>query len=156
MANIVSQIVDVCAFRFMDDVPEYLLLRRAHGERLYPHLWQFVSGTIEQGERALDAALRELREETMLAPASVWVAPHVTMFYDVAHDAVNCNPVFVARISPSSDPRLSAEHDAFAWLRVQEATDALVWPEQRTALARIHKFVISGEDAARYSVVDLR
>lgn len=153
MSQIVSRIVDVCAFRFSGDVPEYLLLRRAPDEGLYPLLWQFVSGTIEDGETALDAALRELREETMLTPQALWVAPHVNVFYDMAHDAVNCNPLFVARISSASDPRLSSEHVAFAWLRFPDATRALVWPEQRTALATVHKFIVSGEDAARYSLI---
>jgi dihydroneopterin triphosphate diphosphatase len=154
MPQIVSRIVDVCAFRFPDDAPEYLVLRRAPDERLYPLLWQFVSGTIEEGERALDAALRELREETALPPLALWVAPHVNMFYDLERDSVNCNPLFVARVPPATDPRLSSEHIAFAWLRFPEATKALVWPEQRSALDTIHRFIVSGEDAARYSLIN--
>jgi dihydroneopterin triphosphate diphosphatase len=152
--HIVSRIVDVCIFRFADDHPEFLLLQRAPDDGLYPLLWQFVSGTVEEGERAKDAALRELQEETMLKHLTLWVAPHVTMFYDPARDAIHCNPLFVARVAPTAEPRLSAEHIAYAWLRFPEATKALVWPEHRTALSTIHAFIVSGEDAARYSVIE--
>ena len=39
------------------------MLQRADNEEIYPGLWQIVSGGIEQGEKAYEAAAREVREE---------------------------------------------------------------------------------------------
>ena len=49
---------------------EILLIRRAT-HRIFPGLWQCVTGGIEPGERVPEAALREVREETGLAGADI-------------------------------------------------------------------------------------
>ena len=64
MADVSSRIVEVCPFRFIGDRAEYLLIRRSPGDPLYPGIWQFVTGRVEEGEKSHEAALRELREET--------------------------------------------------------------------------------------------
>jgi 8-oxo-dGTP pyrophosphatase MutT (NUDIX family) len=153
MPQIASRIVDVCVFRFLNDRPEYLLLKRAHDEELYPGLWQFVSGTIEPPERAIESALRELQEEAALVPASFWVAPHVSMFFDHVHDTVNVSPMFVAQVAVHRDPRLSREHSEYSWLPFVEARQRLVWPVHRTGLEIVHSFVAAGTDAAFFSRV---
>ena len=58
MAIIVCRIVEVCVFRFVNDRPQFLMLKRSPGEQLYPNIWQFVTGSIVDGEKAYDAALR--------------------------------------------------------------------------------------------------
>ena len=64
MPIVLSTMVEVCVFRFSADHPEYLLLKRAPEEPLYPNIWQMVTGSVEAGETAVVAALRELEEET--------------------------------------------------------------------------------------------
>ena len=70
MAEVTSRIIEVCPFRIKGDRGEYLLIRRAPDDPLYPGLWQFVSGRVEEGEKAHEAALRELREEAGDRPCS--------------------------------------------------------------------------------------
>lgn len=82
MATIVCRIIEVCVFRFINDRAEYLVLKRSPTEKMYPGLWQFVSGSIEDREKAVDAALRELKEETGMSPKRFWVVPHTNTFYD--------------------------------------------------------------------------
>ncbi|MDB5027501.1 MAG: hypothetical protein JWO66_1190, partial [Candidatus Eremiobacteraeota bacterium] len=51
---------------------EVLLLRRSNGA--FAGAWTFVMGGVEDGERATDAARRELVEETGLAPSAFFTA----------------------------------------------------------------------------------
>lgn len=131
--------------------PLYLLLRRSPGERLYPGLWQFVSGSIERGESADQAALRELREETGFSPEAFWVVPHVSTFYEPARDIVNLSPLFAARVPAGAEPVLSSEHDQHRWLEYEAAAERLVWPGQREGLRIVHEYIAGGRDAAKFT-----
>ena len=99
MPNIASTIVEVCVFRIPQSGTnrhEYLLLHRAENDRIYPGIWQLVSGSIEPGETATQAALRELREETKLRPKRFWVVPLVNSFYVPSEDVLHFTTVFAA------------------------------------------------------------
>lgn len=155
MAIIVCRIVEVCVFRFVKDRPWYLMLKRAPDERIYPGLWQFVSGSIVEGEKAFDAALRELKEETGLTPNRFWAVPHVSTFYDPAYDALNLSPLFAAQVGPRDEPRLSAEHSSYEWVSFEEAMRRLVWPGQRDGIAITEKFILGGEEAGLRTLIPL-
>jgi dATP pyrophosphohydrolase len=149
MPTVVSRIVELFVFRFSGDRPEYLLLRRADGEPLYPGMWQCITGRIEEGEKAWQAARRELREETGLEPGRVWVVPHVSAFYDPVHDALHLSPVFATQVAPAAVPVLSPEHQSLAWLPYREAAARLVWPGQRKGLEIVHHELAGGGEAGR-------
>jgi 8-oxo-dGTP pyrophosphatase MutT (NUDIX family) len=53
--------------------PELLLTERAHHMRSHPGQVSFPGGSVDPGETALEAALREAEEETGLDPAGVHV-----------------------------------------------------------------------------------
>ena len=145
--------IEVCIFRIENDLPRFLLLRRAKEEKLYPGIWQFVTGSIQAGENAVDAAYRELREETGLTPAAFWVVPFVNSFYDPAADSVNLSPLFAAQVPPAALPEISAEHSEFGWFSPEEASRKLVWPGQRTGLQLVHDCIVRGEEAAHLTRV---
>ena len=155
MPNVISDIVGVCVFRFMQNSPEYLLLQRGMSDELYPSIWQIVTGTLNNGETAVKAALRELEEETGLAPVHFWLVPHIAQFYDPDHDRVHQIPFFAAQVEAGSDPSLSAEHQRFQWLSAQEACARLVWPGQRSALEVVHTHIVTGTESARLSRMDI-
>ncbi|MGA9116032.1 MAG: NUDIX domain-containing protein [Bacteroidota bacterium] len=156
MASVVSKTVEICVFRFRMDRPEYLLVRRSARERLYPGLWQLVTGRLRRGERAPEAALRELQEETGLHPVRFWTASWISSFYDPSSDAVHLSPLFAAQTEPDLPVRLSAEHDEALWLPEPEARDRLVWPAQREGLARVHAGITGGEEWGRLTLLPLR
>lgn len=63
---------------------EVFIGERAPGsDGKHTHAWQFPQGGIDKGEDAIDAALRELREETSVATASVLTAAPDWIFYDL-------------------------------------------------------------------------
>jgi dATP pyrophosphohydrolase len=155
VAEVLSSIVEVCVFRMEGDRPAYLLLRRSAEESVYPGLWQIVTGTIEPGEKGLDAAQREVREETGASPERFWVVPYTHAFFDHRRDAVHIVPFFAAQFSPETRITLSAEHSLHEWLPFDAARARLVWPGQRGGLEVVEQYIVGGEEAARLIAVPL-
>ncbi len=123
--------------RYRADGPRYLLIRRC--SPYLPGTWQMVSGGIEDGESAPQAAFREIREETGLEPKEIYSADAVETFYMASKDQIVFVPVFVA-IVEEEEVRLSPiEHDAFEWLTFEEASKRLVWSEQKRVLKQLHQ-----------------
>jgi len=148
MAIIAATMVEVCIFTIEKNEPLYLLLRRSDHEKIYPGIWQFVTGSIEKGEKASNAALRELAEETGMKPKAFWVVPYINSFYDPGWDSVNLMPVFVAEVEPNKNPVLSAEHEEFEWLPLEKALERLVWPGQKEGMKIVHEYIVKGKQAA--------
>ena len=145
--------VDVYPIRRAGEGWELLTLRRASGTRC-TGAWEVVHGHLEPDERAVAAALRELREETGYEVERLYNLSRVETFYRHTTDEVALIPVFVAVIGGTQEPRLGAEHDAFRWREMGEAERELAWPRSARALediARIFKGVDAGplEDVLR-------
>ena len=149
MALIACKIVEVCVFKFENDRPLYLLLHRSKDEKIYPDIWQLISGSIEGTEKAYEAAMRELTEETGMKPKAFWVVPFVNSFYDHDYDAVNLSPLFAAQVEPGDEPKLSSEHYESGWFLYADAVRQLVWPGQREGLRIVDEYVIKGEEAGK-------
>jgi 8-oxo-dGTP pyrophosphatase MutT (NUDIX family) len=118
---------------------EILLIRRA-GHRIFPGLWQCVTGGIEPGERVPDAAMREVREETGLGADAIeafYDLDQVAPFYDEGVDAVVVSAIFAARVRPDAVPRVSWEHDGMRWVPADEAVRLTVWPSYAESIRRV-------------------
>lgn len=144
MADVSSQIVEVCIFKTVQNSPRYLLLQRAADEPLYPGIWQIVTGMLEDKEDAVSAALRELKEETDLTPQRLWVAPYVDLFYTASNDSVNLSPLFVVQVNETDEPTLSNEHQAYGWFELEKAGSLLIWPGQKQGLKIVHEYTVGG------------
>lgn len=155
MAKVVSGLVEVCLFRFVGDRSEYLLLKRRAEDPLYPGIWQTITGSLTEGETAINGALRELREETGLRPARFWVVPHTSAFYDHRDDTMHVVPLFAAQVGPGEEVTLSEEHEAFGWFPFTEARRRVVWPGQKEGLGIVESYILGGEEAARLTSVNL-
>jgi dihydroneopterin triphosphate diphosphatase len=147
MTDIRCTLIEVCIYTIVDGKPEYLLLRRAPDNAVYPGIWQFVSGGIRGDERAHEAAYREMCEETRCTAEKFYTVPHVNMFYYAPEGSVNIAPMFAARLKERTLPVLSHEHDDYRWCTYDEAYALLVWPGQREGL-RIVRDYITGSAAA--------
>ena len=127
--------VDVYVLRQGPAGLETLALRRGQAGRC-PGSWEAVHGSIESGETPGDAARREMKEETGLAPTRLYNLSRVESFYRHRVDEIGFIPVFAALVE-QAEVRLSSEHEAFEWLPVPAAQGRLSWPRERRALEDI-------------------
>ena len=136
--------------------PEFLLIRRAPG-RIFPGLWQCVTGGPEPAERIPQVALREVAEETGFGNDDIvafYDLDMVSSFYDEGPDAIVNGAIFAMRVRTAAEPRLSDEHDAFRWAAADEARTLVVWPSYGECLDRIRSCLLDPV-AARWFELDL-
>ncbi len=120
---------------------EILLIRRA-AHRIFPGLWQCVTGGVEPGEAVPAAAMREVLEETGLGPAEIeafYDLDQVAPFYDEGADAVVVSAIFAARIRPAAEARASWEHDGLRWVPATDAPRLAIWPSYVESVRRVRE-----------------
>ena len=121
-------LVDVLVLRPADAGLQSLVLRSS-GVGRSPGSWEMVHGHADPRESPSDAALRELREETGLAPVRMYNLSRVESFYLHKNDTVTLVAMFAAFVD-SAAVVLSEEHDDFTWLPVEEAKRKFSWPRE--------------------------
>jgi len=120
---------------------ELLLARRSEG-RYMGGTWQLISGGLEPDEIAWQAAIRELREETGLAPVEFYRLSTLTNFYRPDNDSLNTAPMFCAMVEDGCSVSINAEHSHFEWVDVDQAESRLMWPGDRQALAEVRSVIL--------------
>lgn len=129
--------VSIVALRGSGDATEMLVVQRASA---YLHgAWSYIAGHIEAGETGWQAALRELREETGLTPATFYGTSFCEQVYFAGEDCIEIVPAFVAHIANDATVRLNPEHAAFRWLALDAAADSLPFGSQRVLLAHVQR-----------------
>lgn len=119
---------------------EYLLLR-AYG------YWDFPKGELMAGESLLAAALRELQEETGIAPGEITFPWGNIDFATTPYALGKVAHYFLARAAPHLTVRLGLnpvlgrpEHHEYRWLGFAAARRLLV-PRLQDILDRVHAVV---------------
>lgn len=126
---------------------EYLLLHRVASRGGF---WQGVTGSIEEGEDLVEAARRELTEETRLVPSLIERIDYSYSFsiedrwrhlYSAGEEKIT-EYVFIARVDGRQEPEIDpVEHDGWKWCRFSEAIELLTWPDNMEALRRCESVV---------------
>ncbi len=155
MQKINFEIVEVVVFR-MKKEHEFLVLKRSHDEDIYPGLWQIISGGIKRGERAYEAALREVREEIGVKPKRLYNTPLTNTFYLFPSDSVNVSPVLAAEVDGGTEVKLSAEHEEFRWLKKEDAISLLVWPGQKEAIRIVNDYILNENPTRRFAEIRIK
>src|SRR6202035_476451 len=120
---------------------EILLLRRSSGA--FAGAWTFVMGGVEDGERATDAARRELAEETGLTMAALFTAGELDAFYDPVRDRIVHVPFFVARAGEGEIVLEDDVHDEHRWVSFARAAELLEFASHRRVLDEIHRAFVA-------------
>ena len=109
--------------------------------------WQFVAGGGEDAETPLQAAIREIKEETGVTAQSV--LPLTSMAYVPANVIAERHrkhwpkdtyviPEYAFAFACDGDICLSDEHVGCEWLSYGEAMQRLCWDSNRTALYELN------------------
>jgi dihydroneopterin triphosphate diphosphatase len=137
MADIRADGIAVYVYRVVNGDYEFLQIHRTDATGVYKRSWQIVYGGIEAGETAVQAALREMREEISLAPVAMFQVEYLESFYLRPRDFVLVMPVFAAEVGADAVPTLNQEHDGFRWIPAGQIKENFMWRTQREALGVI-------------------
>ncbi|HEY0009117.1 MAG TPA: NUDIX domain-containing protein [Tepidisphaeraceae bacterium] len=121
---------------------ELLLALRAPS-RYMGETWQLITGKVEPGEPVWQAALRELKEETGLAPVEFYRLTTLATFYHPTDDSLNTGVMFCAIVAPDAAVKLNDEHTAFRWIAAHDAPAALTWPADKAAFAEVDREILN-------------
>lgn len=122
---------------------EYLLLKR----KLHWKGWEFPKGGVDSGERLLETAKREVKEESGLK--SIKIKRHnVSGKYKYGKELKD-RPGFIGQTYSLYSAEVKKdkvkldkehkEHSDYAWVNFEEAIKMLKWPNQRRCLRLVHK-----------------
>jgi 8-oxo-dGTP pyrophosphatase MutT (NUDIX family) len=122
------------------DGVEYLLLD-------YGRHWEYAKGHVEKGEGDLDAALRELREETGIADARVidgFRNEVIYFFRDRRKGLIRKTVVFFLAETRTADADvvLSHEHAGFVFLPLEAALKRVTFAGARQVLRAAHDHLV--------------
>lgn len=131
--RISSNAVVVYVVRHSVRGPEVLLLKRSKGDAL-DQFWLHCAGRIEEGEKAWQAARRELREETGLETSEFYATNYCEHFYSAGMDAICMLPLFVAFVPEGAEVKLNDEHSTHVWAGFDKAYDMVPFHNQRECL----------------------
>jgi ADP-ribose pyrophosphatase YjhB (NUDIX family) len=132
---------------------EFLQLRR-RGDEPLAGTWQTVRGSIEAGETAAAAAMRELREETAAHPVEFYRLGTVETFYDLHTDAIWHSAAFFALLAADATVTLNDEHDAFRWVDETEIDRQFMWPSEKPLIKEIREELLTDSLCKPYLRID--
>ena len=129
-------------YKRINETPHYCVFHRADFEQ-----WQFIAGGGEDDETPVEAAVREIFEEsgvtvetvtelksTSYIPTDIFPERHL---YKWEPDTYVI-PEYAFGFDGKEDMQLSHEHTECVWLTYEEARSKLKWDSNRTALYELN------------------
>jgi len=124
-----SRSAGIILFKNTPEGRKYLILRASrnvHEERA--EFWDIAKGELDKGESGIEAAKREVNEETGIKNFNLILDFKFTARYFTKRDGKTIPKfvaVFLAKVPADGEVKLSSEHDAFEWVTLGEASKKL-------------------------------
>lgn len=119
---------------------KYLLLKRTPSRGGF---WQPVSGRVEENEIPLEAAKREVMEETGIKKFKKIISDVYT--FSLENEPYKTSYCFGFEVSPKTKIDLNyniyPEHNNIKWCGFNEAIRLLKWPHNKEALKRLKEII---------------
>lgn len=129
-------------YRMVDGSARYCVFHRSDADQ-----WQFIAGGGEDGETPLEAAKREVLEESGVQ-SDDWVVLKSLSFLPAATICETCRqhwdrdilviPEYTFGFACREETQLSNEHTECIWLPYEQASEKLRWDSNRTALYELN------------------
>ena len=114
-------------------------------KRIYDEYWCNVAGKIEPGEKAPQAFLRELSEETQLDASTLFNADYIQQFYYPKTNQIFMATGFVVFCPSEQEVILNHEHTDFRWCSLEEALTLAPFPNQHQFYRHVWKHFVKAE-----------
>lgn len=108
-----------------------------------PDFWDFPKGLLEKGEKGVDAAVREAKEEVGIEVFSFVDGFKETVYYFTHWEGKRVpkfTAMFLAEVKDDK-VKLSWEHDKYEWLYFQEARERISRSQMKKALEAAERFL---------------
>lgn len=151
MQDLTFSTIQLHPFIKINEKIEYLILKRNSFSHIYPGMWQVITGKIEEGEKAYETALRELKEETGLKPVKFYHIPFIGSFYDWRKDNIENIPCFAAEIE-SKDILISNEHSEFKFVNFDKIFNYLELPSHQIGVEYLKKFILENKNNGNFLI----
>ncbi len=130
--------VEVIVYQKVGDDYEFLMMKRTERKGGF---WQPVTGGIHEGEDIIEAAHREVLEETGFGDVKLSERVH----YFVLEKDNLPEYVFGAEVCCEGecciDKNVYTEHEEFRWCSFEEAMELLIWEGNKEGLRRLRKIL---------------
>lgn len=148
MLSFISNTIQAHIAAYAEDIADYryLLLQRSKSNIVYPNVWQTVTGKIEEGETALQAAVREVGEETNLKIQKIWTLPYIATFFNHKKDHFSAAPVFGFLVDFQKNVDISDEHRGYEWLPLEIAMNKVVLPTHKKGFKVFSNYILHNSE----------
>jgi 8-oxo-dGTP pyrophosphatase MutT (NUDIX family)/deoxyadenosine/deoxycytidine kinase len=135
--NRVAQVNVVC-FTESEHGRRFLTLKRNEQKGGF---WQTLTGGIHAGEGALQAAIREVREEIALDSGDFELTKiNLSYFFQGDDGYLLDEYVFACKVKDISKVRISEEHDECEWLSAEDAEKRVKFDSNKAAISFTKKY----------------
>lgn len=135
MNNRIAQ-VEIIVYRLVNKEPLFLLLKRIPERGGF---WQPITGGVHKNEDLLDAAKRELFEETQIKDYLRFLSDIYYFEFGSDEDGWLKEYVYGVEIDKNMEPVLSFEHTEKKWCTFNEALDLLKYDTNKEAFNKLYE-----------------
>ncbi len=130
-------------FRKEKGIVKYLLLHYPTGARTAKDYWDFPKGHVEKGEKEMETAVREIKEETGLHDFKFieGFKEWIKYFFKNEDKTVFKIVTFYLVEAKNGKVKISFEHIGFEWLAYEEALNQLTFQNAKEVLKKANSFL---------------